>query len=447
MSTIATYQLGSIATLKQQLTDLLKHNANKIDQAEIRMNQGAGFSVTARKGEAESVEHSRGGEASLTVYINQRTGSASTTDLSTHSIQAAFDKAISIARFAGQDDCAGLADGDTMAYDYPQLDMCHPWEITPEKAIEMAIECETKALAEDKRIIHSDGVTVQTYQNQQVYANTHGFIGDYRKTYHAINCTLVAEEQGQMQTEGDYTCARNATDLAIVDQVALSAAKRTVDRLGATRLTTRKCPVVFSPEMSRGLWSSFLSAISGVALYKKTTFLLDHLGKAILPSHINLSENPYLANGMGSTPFDAEGACVYQRDIVAQGVLSSYLLGSYSARRLGMKSTGNAGGAHNVLVSAGEKSAHALLKQMGTGLLVTQLLGQGVNVLTGDYSRGAFGYWVENGEIQYPVHEITIAGNLKDMFANIVEVGNDTDNRGNIQVGSVLIDSMTIAGK
>ncbi len=441
----------SVATnqTRQDILTQLLEQAKQVGatQAEVTIRNESGFSVTVRKGEVETLEHHRGKGLSLTVYFGQQSGSAVTSDLTPGALQTTLEKACNIARFTGNDPCSGLADAELMAYNYPDLDLFHEWHITPAQGIELAQECESLARSYDKRITNSEGASIGTYTHHDLYGNSHGFIGLSHTTYHSISCALIAQNGSDMQSDSDYTCARDPYDLLAIPLVAKNAAQRTVRRLDARRLSTRQAPVIFHAEVARGLLAHFLSAISGGNLYRKSSFLLNHLGDSIFPGHIQIIERPHLPKALGSAGFDEEGVATQERDLIKDGQLMGYLLGSYSARKLGLQTTGNAGGAHNVFINSGSHDLNSLLKEMGTGLLVTDLMGQGVHMVTGDYSRGAFGYWIENGEIQYPVQEITIAGNLKDMFSKVITVGNDIDNRGNIHTGSIWIDSMMIAGE
>ncbi len=435
-----------------KLKNLLRHVLDEArtagaTQAEAHLNNDAGFAVTVRQGEVETVEHHHSKGLSLTVYFGHHAGSAVTSDLTPKAISAALEKACSIARFTGEDLCNGLADAELMAHHYPDLDLYHPWQINPVQGIEIARECEALARDYDKRITNSEGATVNTHAHYELYGNSHGFIGDSSSTYHTISCTLVAQHGAEMQCDSDYTCARDPTQLNTIPALAKSAAQRTVQRLDAQRLSTRHAPVIFHADIARALIGHFLAAISGGNLFRKSSFLLNALHQPVFPAHIQIEERPHLRKGIGSTPFDSEGVATQERhSLIQDGVLASYLLSSYSARKLGMQTTANAGGSHNVFVQPSAQSLPDLLKAMDTGLLVTDLMGQGVNIVTGDYSRGAFGFWVEKGEIQYPVQEITIAGNLKDMFLNLVAVGDDLDHRGNVCTGSIWLDSMMIAG-
>lgn len=439
---------GNTAELKNLTSDLLaKAKQAGASQAEVSIHIEAGFEVTVRKGEVETVEHHRGKGLSLTVYFGHCSGSTVTSDLTPAALQTALAKACDIARYTGEDPCSGLADAELMAYNYPDLALYHPWNITAEQGIELARECEAQAWAADKRISNSEGASVNTFTREEVYGNSHGFIGECPTSYHSASCTLIAQDGHEMHSDSDYTCARDPMSLQSMPALAKSAATRTVQRLGARRLTTREAPVIFQAEAARSLLSHFFSAITGGNLYRKSSFLLNQLDKPVFPAHINIEERPHLLKGMGSAPFDEEGVITRNRPLVTDGKLISYLLNSYSARKLGLQTTGNSGGTHNAFINTSDQNLDDLLKAMGTGLLVTDTMGQGVNIVTGDYSRGAFGYWVENGVIQYPVQEITIAGNLKDMFLNLVTVGNDVDHRGNIHTGSIWIESMMIAGE
>lgn len=417
------------------------------EQAEMSATLETGFSVTARVGDVETLEHHQNQNLDITVYKNQRCGSASTSDFSLTAIQVAVEKACAMAQFTGEDVYLGLADRDLMANDYPDLKLYHPWKITPKEAVAMAIHCETLATQQDKRIKHSEGATINTFDTHEMYANSHGFFGDYLKSGHSISCTLVAEQHDEMAREYEYTLARDPANLLDYEKIAKRAAEKTLQRLGAKRLTTQRCPVIFHAPVACSLLGNFTNAIAGVTLYRGISFLVDHLEKALFPESITIQQHPHAMGAIGSAPFDDDGVKTQKINYVQDGVLVNYCLGTYSGRKLGMKSTGNAGGVHNVVMNHADKSLSDLFKEMGTGLFVTELIGQGVNIVTGSYSRGAFGFWVENGEIQYPVHEITIASNLKDMFKGFVRVANDVDHRRNIKTGSILIDQMMVAGE
>lgn len=429
--------------VKEILADAAKQGATS---AEVDIGVNKGFSVSARLGEVESVEYNRDKIVEITVYFGQRSGSASLSDLRPDAIHSAVLAACNIARFADKDEFGGIADKELLAFDYPNLDLSHPWNITVEEAIEIALQCEAIALAKDARIKNSEGASVSTTEGWSAYGNSHGFIGVYPATRHDISCSLIAQQGDEMQRDFNYTLSSDPALLDSIKLVAEKAAEKTVRRLGAKRLKTRKVPVIFAAEEARGFLGHFVAAISGGNLYRKSSFLLDHLGKKIFSDFVHLSEQPHLLKSLGSAPFDENGVVTRDNVFVDQGVLQKYSLGVYSARKLGMKTTGNAGGVHNLFIKTGKKDLPELLKTMGTGLYVTDLMGQGVNLMTGDYSRGASGFWVENGEIQYPVEEITVAGNLAEMFKRIVEVGSDVDQRGNIRTGSILVENLTVAG-
>jgi len=414
--------------------------------AEVVVRTEKGFMVDVRNAAVETLEHHQEHGLVVTVFHNQRSGSASTSDLSAQAISSAVTKACSIAQFTGIDEFAGLADASRLAKRYPDLSLCHPWHITPAEAITMAIECERVALQQDKRIKQCEAVSVNNFEMMRVYANSLGFIGDYPLSYHSMSCSLLAEQDGCKERDYEHTAARRPRDLDDMVMLAKHAAEKTTRRLGAKKIKTQKCPILFHAPVAKGLLASFVGAISGGSLYRKASFLVDHLGKAIFPSFVHIFQEPHLRAALGSAPFDSEGVATQDLDYVKEGILQHYVLGSYSARKLGMQTTGNAGGVFNLTINHGEENLHKLMQRMGTGLFVTELMGQGVNLTNGDYSRGAFGYWVENGEIQHPVHEVTIAGNLRDMFAQLVAVANDTDTRGNVRTGSMLLAQMTVAG-
>lgn len=434
LSAIAEYVLASAR----------KYGAS---DAEVGTSIDDGLSVTVRLGDVETLEYNRDKGVGVTVYFGQTKGSASTSDTSESSIDAAVKAACDIAKFTAEDDCAGLADKNLLAKDIPDLDLYHPWDVSTDDVIEIAKKCEKQAMAYDKRINNSEGATIGTYQAYSLYANSNGFMGSVKTTRHSLSCIVVASQNDEMQRDYEYTMARDAADLESAAWVAEGAAKNTLDRLAARRVKTDKVPVIFRADIASGLISRFIAAVSGGNLYRKSSFLLDQLGQQVFPEWMHIYEQPFILKALGSAAFDAEGVATKQKDFVKDGILQSYCLGSYSARKLGMQSTANAGGVHNLTVDSGDKNLEQLLKSMQRGLLVTEVMGQGVNIVTGDYSRGAAGFWVENGEVQFPVSEITIAGNLKDMFKNIIEVGNDVDIRGNIRVGSILLENMTVAGQ
>ncbi|MGF1644182.1 MAG: metalloprotease PmbA [Thiotrichales bacterium] len=406
----------------------------------------SGLSVNVRMGEVETLEYHRGQGMAVTVYFGQRKGSASTSDLGGNAIVEAVAAACRIARFTSEDEFAGLADAELMAREQPDLDLYHPWALDAEQAIEIARACEAAGLALDPRITNSDGASVSAFDGVSAYANTHGFLGVRAGSRHGLSCALIAEDDQGMQRDYHYTNSRLPTELEAPERIGREAARRTVARLSGRKLGTRKAPILFTPELARGLIGQFISAISGGALYRRATFLHGAIGEQLFPAFVHLREDPLIPRGLGSAAYDSEGVATRPRDIVSDGILRGYVLSSYSARKLGMQTTANAGGVHNLRIEPGAQGYDELLRAMGTGLLVTELIGHGLNLVTGDYSRGAAGFWVENGEVQYPVEEITIAGNLRDVFKGIVAVGNDLDTRGNIISGSLLINEMMIAG-
>jgi PmbA protein len=415
--------------------------------ASVAVNNDKGFSVDVRMGEVETVAFSEDKGVGLTVYIGQRKGGASSTDTSPAALESMVKAACEIARVSAEDPCFGLADKELMTQNHPQLDLFHPWDVSPQQAIDMALKCETYALALDKRITNSDGVNVSSYESHHGFANTHGGSGFIHSTRHGLSCSLIAKEDEEMQRDYDYTTARNAQDLVEAHLIGQNAVERALSRLGAKQIATQATPVIFSSRISSGLFSSFINAISGANLYRKNTFLLDSIGQQIFPEFVRIYEQPHLLGSLGSSPFDGEGVPTRPNLMVENGRVMQYVLGSYSARRLGLKTTANSDGVHNLTVDPTAGDLTDLLKVMGKGLLVTELMGQGVNGVTGDYSRGASGYWVEDGMIQYPVDEITIASNLKDMFKTILAVGNDINPNIATRCGSVLIEKMMVAGK
>ncbi|MGH8274936.1 MAG: metalloprotease PmbA [Gammaproteobacteria bacterium] len=414
--------------------------------AEVMAAVDDGLEVTVRLGEVETVERQRDRSFAVTLYFGQRKASASTSDFAPAAIEQTVASAADIARHTAEDPYAGLAPAERMAREFPDLDLCHPWALTPEAAIETAAACETAARDADPRITNSEGATVDTGHGLAVYANTHGFVGTREGTRHDISCVVVAANSAGMQRDYWYTSARAAEELEDAAAVGREAARRALARLGAHTLSTRKTPVLFAPEVAKGLIGHLLGAISGGAQYRRASFLLEAAGEQIMPEWMTLAEAPHLPRGAGSRAFDAEGVATVERAIVERGVLAGYLLGSYSARRLGLETTGNAGGISNLLVAPGGERPEEPFSALGTGLYVTELIGQGVNPVTGDYSRGAAGFWVEGGEIVHPVEEVTIAGNLRDMLAGIVTAGADVDTRGSIRTGSLLVAEMTVAG-
>ena len=433
-------------SLQSALSQAIEYaQANGADGIEIGANNDKGFSVTARLGDVETVEHHNQRSINVIVYRGKAKGSASTNDVSANAIHRTIDAALNIAKHTAEDEFAGLADKSLMAFDYPNLELEHVWDIDTDAALEQAIECE-KYARDDKRIVNSEGATVSSIRRQLAYANSHGFFGEYNSTRHSISCSVVAGNDQGMQRDYWYSIDRDAENLESVNKVGVTARDRTVRRLSARSLKTCEAPVLFEPQMARSLISHLISALSGNAIYRQASFLVDAIDKKIFPDWITIKEDPHIHGGLASAPFDNEGVRTQSRNVIESGVLQGYVLNNYSARKLGMQTTANAGGIHNIEISHSEKSFDDLIKDMGTGLLVTELIGHGVNTVTGDYSRGASGFWVEKGEIQYPVHEITIAGNLADMFNNIIEIGNDIDRRGSIQCGSIVINGMMIAG-
>ena len=425
----------------------LDHAANNGATAcEVDVSEGLGQSVTVRRQDVETIEYNRDKGLGVTVYIGQRRGHASSSDFSPAALRASVDAALSIARFTAEDDCAGLPDAKLLATRSMDLDLFHPWDISVESAIELARRCEQAAFDVSPMVRNSEGASVSAQTSQFVSANSLGFMGGFATSRHYISCSVIAGEGEDMQRDDWYATRRNAADFPDAGRIGDYAARRALARLGARKLKTRKCPVIFEAPLAAGLIGSFVHAISGGALYRKTSFLLDSLGRQLFPDFVQISERPHIRGAFASSPFDDDGVATQDREVVEDGVLQGYFLSTYSARKLGMQTTGNAGGSHNLLLQPGRHDLAGLLREMGTGLLVTELLGQGVNYVTGDYSRGAAGYWVERGEIAYPVEEITVAGNLREMLRGIAAIGNDIEVRGSKQVGSILVGRMTIAG-
>jgi len=442
--TSATRPLSDVAGLA--LEEARRQGAT---QCEVDASVNQGLSVSVRLGEVDTVEYQRDRGLGVTVYFGKRKGAASTADLTPAAVRETVAKACAIARYTAEDPYAGLVEPEALAREIPDLDLDHPWDVTPEGAIELARSCEAQGLAVDARVSNSEGAAVSSQRHSGVYGNSLGFLAGYSATSHSVSCTLIAQLGEDMQRDYWWSIARNAGELEAATTVGRTAGERTLARLGARRLKTQRAPVAYAPDMARGLVRHFIGAISGPSQYRKSSFLLNAAGEQVFPAFIDMHERPHIPRALASSPFDQEGAATHDRELVRAGVLEGYVLGSYSARRLGLKTTGNAGGIHNLLVDSaqGGLDREAFLRRLGTGLLVTELMGQGVNGVTGDYSRGASGFWVENGAIAYPVHEITIAGNLKDMYRDIVALGNDVDTRGGIHTGSVLIGEMTIAGE
>lgn len=415
--------------------------------AEVAVTKVSGLSVSARLQEIENVEFTNDGALGISVYMGQQKGNASTSDLSESAIKNAVEAALAIAKYTSPDDCTGLADKDLMAFDAPDLELYHSADIDVDKATELALQVEQAALQADKRIVNSNGASFNSHTGVKVYGNSHGMLQSYLSSRYSLSCSVIGGVEDTLENDYEYTISREFDKLQSPIWVGENCAKKVVSRLNPQKLSTREVPVIFLNDVATGLISHFAAAISGGSLYRKSSFLLDHLDKQVLPDWFNISERPHLLRRLASTPFDSEGVRTQDYEIVEDGVLQSYLVTSYSGKKLGMPSTGHAGGIHNWLVKPNLTGGlTALLRQMETGLLVTDVMGQGVNIITGDYSRGASGFWVENGEIQYPVAEITIAGQLQDMLKNMVAVADDIEHRSNIQTGSILLDKMKISG-
>lgn len=421
-------------------------SAQGVDQAEAAASNDTGLAATARLGDVENLEYTNDRGLAITVFRNSCKGSASTSDVRPEAIREAVTKACTFASCTAQDPHAGLADAELMCEDIKDLDLDHPWNIEAADAIDLAIRCEDAGLRQDKRINNSEGATVSTNRGLRAYGNTHGFIGSYAKTSYSISCVVLASENGEMQRDYYYDSARDRADLEDADLIGQTAGRRTVRRLGARKIKTTRAPVLFIPELARGFIAHAIGAIMGGAQYRRASFLLDAVGEKVFPDFVQVEERPHLRKGMASRVYDGEGVATYDRDIISDGVLQGYVLSSYSARRLGLQTTANSGGAQNLIVPGNAADLDSLTKEMGSGLIVEELIGQGVNQVTGDYSRGAVGQWVENGEIRYPVHEVTIAGNLRNLYQRISAIGNDQDTRSGIHCGSLLVDEMTIAG-
>ena len=415
--------------------------------AEVGVTKVSGLSVSTRLQEIENVEFTNDGALGISVYLGQQKGNASTSDLSEEAIKNTVEAALAIAKYTSPDDCTGLADKELMAFEAPDLALYHGASVDVEQATKLALEAEKSALEYDAKIVNSNGASFNSHTGVRVYGNTHGMLQSYLSSRYSLSCSVIGGELDQLENDYEYTVSREFDALSSADWVGQNCAKKVIARLNPQKLTTREVPVIFLNDVATGLISHLTGAISGGSLYRKSSFLLDHLGKQVLPDWFQISERPHLLKRLASTPFDSEGVRTQDLEIVQDGVLQTYLLTSYSGRKMGMQSTGHAGGIHNWLVKPNLTGGlTALLCQMGTGLLVTDVMGQGVNIVTGDYSRGAAGFWVENGEIQYPVAEITIAGQLQDMLKNIVAVADDVEHRSNIQTGSILLDKMKISG-
>jgi PmbA protein len=434
-----------LAGLASQVLELAARKG--ATQAEVAFNEDSGLAVNVRMGEVETVERTRDRGLAVTVYFGQRKASASTADLQPSSLVATVEQACAIARFTEADPAAGLAEADLMARDLRDFDQYHPWGIDAEAAIALALAAEDKGRAADPRIANSDGAAVNTGESLAAYANSHGFLGFERSTSHSISCSLIAGRDDGMQRDYWYTTALHPDQLEAAASVGRRAAERTVARLAPRRIRTGEMPVLFAPDMARSLVGHLLGAVSGGALYRKASFLLDSVGTQLFPDWFWIHEDPFVRGGFRSSSFDAEGVATRASDLVRDGVLQRYVLGSYSARKLGLQTTGNAGGVHNLRVGANAGGFDEMLGRLDRGLLVTELMGQGVNTLTGDYSRGAAGFWVEDGRIVHAVDEVTVAGNLRDMFRDVLAVGDDVDPRSHIHTGSILLGRMTVAGE
>ncbi len=438
----------SQAHLREIATDILKHaKKHGASACETDVSEGFGQSVAVRKGEVDTIEYNRDKGVGVTVYLGQRRGYASTSDFSKAALKSTVDAALSIARFTAPDPCAGLADAELMARDCPDLDLFHPWDIGVDEAIALARRCEDAAFAVSPKISNSEGANTSIQQSHFVSANSLGFIGGYATTRHGLSCSVIAGEGDGMQREYWYDSRRDAADMMSPEEIGRHAGERAIARLGAKKIRTCEVPVIFEAPLAVTLLGNFVQAVSGGSLYRKSSFLLDSLGQPVFSPVVSISERPHLPKAFGSSPFDSDGVATHDREVVIDGVLQGYFLSTYSARKLGMQTTGNAGGSHNLRVMSGEADLAGLIRQMDRGLLVTELLGHGVNYVTGDYSRGAAGFWVEKGKIKHAVEEVTIAGNLRDMFRGIVAIGNDALPRGAKHCGSVLVERMKVAGR
>ncbi|MBL8373016.1 metalloprotease PmbA [Accumulibacter sp.] len=437
-------------TLQELARDVLAYAEQQGASAcEVDVSTGFGQSVTVRCGEVETIEYNRDKGISVSVYLGQRKGHASTSDFAAAALRETVDAALNIARFTADDSCAGLPDAELLAVDLdqqPSLDLYHPWLLSVEAAVDLARRCEQAAFAVSPQISNSEGATVSIQEGQFVSANSLGFIGGYPSSRHYLSCSVIAGKNEGMQRDDWYSVAREPSAIGSAESIGEQAARRALSRIGARKVKTCKVPVIFEAPLAASLIGNFVHAVSGGSLYRKTSFLVDSLGKRVFAKKVLISERPHLPRGLASTYFDSDGVATHDREVLVDGRLQGYFLSAYSARKLGMQTTGNAGGCHNLIVHPGKRDLPGLLKKMGRGLLVTELLGQGVNYVTGDYSRGAAGYWVNGGEIVHPVEGITIAGNLRDMFRNVAAVGNDVLIRGSKQVGSILIEQMKVAG-
>ena len=434
-------------TLRDAVSFAIETAQNAGATAEVGVTKVSGLSVSTRLQEIENVEFTNDGALGISVYLGQQKGNASTSDLSEEAIKNTVEAALAIAKYTSPDDCTGLADKELMAFEAPDLELYHGASVDVEQATKLALEAEKAALEYDAKIVNSNGASFNSHTGVRVYGNTHGMLQSFFFSRYSLSCSVIGGELDQLENDYEYTVSREFDALSSADWVGQNCAKKVIARLNPQKLTTREVPVIFLNDVATGLISHLTGAISGGSLYRKSSFLLDHLGKQVLPDWFQISERPHLLRRLASTPFDSEGVRTQDLEIIQDGVLQTYLLTSYSGRKMGMQSTGHAGGIHNWLVKPNLTGGlTAILRQMGTGLLVTDVMGQGVNIVTGDYSRGAAGFWVENGEIQYPVAEITIAGQLQDMLKNIVAVADDVEHRSNIQTGSILLDKMKISG-
>jgi len=439
--------------LEQSLVDLagraLEHAADQgASSAEVSIGQGQGFSATVRKQDVETIEHNRDKNLGITVYFGHRSGNVSTTDFSDKALAESVAAACNIARYTEEDPFNGLADESLLATEFPDLDLYHPWNIAMDDAIDLAARCEKVALDSDPAISNTEGATVSSHDGTDVYANSHGFIGLSRGSRHSLSCSVVAGEGANMQRDYWYDSCRDSADMQSAESIGAECSRRTLRRIGARKMKTGEYPVVFEPQISGSLLSHLVSAISGGSLYRKASFLLDQLEHQIFPEFVNIYERPFLQKAAGSAAYDAEGVKTRENDFVRNGVLRSYLLGSYAARKLELQTTANAGGVHNLIIDPTiDGGLDEIVAGLDRGVVVSELIGFGVNTVTGDYSRGAFGFWVENGEIMYPVQEFTIAGNLREMFQNIEAVGSDFNPRKNTRAGSIKISRLTIAGE
>lgn len=440
-------QQAQIARLEQVVEDLLLEARRQgADAAEAGVSAQTGLSVTVRLGETETIEHTSDNGLGVTVYFGRRKGSANTTDLRPEAIRESVAAACRIAKYTSEDPAAGLADPELMARDVPDLDLYHPWDVNADQAAALARACEDAARALDPRIKNSEGATLHTQRSSFIYGNSHGFVGGYPTTRHSLSCAVIAQEGDDMQRDYWYDSSRLPGELADPAAIGRKAAERTLARLNGRRLSTRECPVLFRADIAPGLLRSLFGAIRGHAVYRRSTFLLDKVGTQVFPDWVTISEDPLRPRGQASAPFDNEGVATRYRELVSGGVLQGYLLDSYAARKLGLQSTASAGGVRNAAIASSGQSFQELLRQMDRGVLVTELMGHGTNLVTGDYSRGAAGFWVEDGQIQYPVEEITVAGNLADMYRHLVAVGTDSDIPGSVRTGSWLFERMTVGG-